>query len=522
MHDFEASASDYASGLTKLKRRLVLNTLLNAVGTGWGFLISLLLTPFLLRALGKESYGVWILITSFSVASGYLSLLEFGFGSSIVKYVAEYNARREISQLNVIVSAGLYLFGGIGIFSAIALVIFGAFFLTRVFSIPADLVPTARLLLYILAIQILFEFPGLVFFAVLGGLQRFELLRAIEIARLGLYALLLVVLLSNGFGLVALGLTNLVITAGRTTLMATLSLRLLPQFKLASSLTRRTLGNIAKYSGQIFVLRINAVVYDQMDKAIIGALLTSTLLTDYDIANKIQNLVLASITFTNSLMVPAASELNAMEDRVRLQTLFLKGTKYTLAICLPLAVAIMVLAEPLIRMWIGPKYVYDAGITRLFVSYLIWAPLTSIGYNIMIGIGQVRPLIWVQSITTAINLIVSLVLASRIGVAGVIWGTVIASALALAPYLWHFLKTLNISWGRFWHEAMEPTYPIVVLFAMLLYSANQLLAPDSFLTLAGFGLAGMMVYGALFAVFGLTGDERSMLLHVISFRGSGP
>src|SRR5512142_389624 len=215
-----------------MKRRLVLNTFLNALGTGWGFLISLALTPFLIHVLGREAYGTWILVTSFSVVSGYLSLLDFGFQTSIVKFVAEHHARGETDALHQVIGAGLYLFAIIGAVAAVALFLFAQLFLTRVFSIPPDLAGVTRLLLDLLAVQVLFEFPGLIFSGILEGLQRYDLLRGIEITRLGLYALILVVLLLSGYGLIALGVTTLFIAIIRILVLGWLTWRLLPGLRL--------------------------------------------------------------------------------------------------------------------------------------------------------------------------------------------------------------------------------------------------------------------------------------------------
>jgi O-antigen/teichoic acid export membrane protein len=502
-----------------MKRRLIFNTLLNAIGTGWGFLVSLALTPFLIRTLGKEAYGVWILVMSFSVASGYLSVLDLGIQTSIVKLVAEYHARQETDALNQVVSAGLYLFTVLGALGAATVALFARLFLTRVFNIPPELADVTRLLLYLLAVQVLFEFPGLVFAGILEGLQRYDLLRGIEIFRLALYALILVVLLSRGYGLISLGVTTAAIAVTRTLILVALSWRLLPTLRLVRRLGAEMLRRVAGLSGQYYVLRLNAVVYYQMDKAIIGILLTSTLLTDYDIASKIQNLVVASIGIISPMTFPAASHLDASEDQARLQELFLKGTKYTLASCLPVAVSAFVLARSLISVWIGPDYAHDAGITRLFVSYLFMGSAVAVGFNMMMGMGRTRPLIWIQVITTAINLIASVVLTLWLGVAGVIWGTVIGTALAFVPYLWHFLTTLEITWSRFWRETLWPTYSVAAVFAVLLYIGNRLVMPNNLWTLAGLALTGMAVYGLMFVALSMSSEERKMLLRTAISRG---
>jgi O-antigen/teichoic acid export membrane protein len=297
--------------------------------------------------------------------------------------------------------------------------------------------------------------------------------------------------------------------------MVLLSYRLLPTLHLVWRLGWKVYQHILSFSSQIFILRINAVVYNQMDKAIIGALLISTLLTDYDIANKIQSLVLASLTLTSSLMVPAASQLDAIQDETQLQELFVKGTKYTIALCLPAAIFTLVFAEAIIRYWIGPDYVHDAGITRLYLVYLFYLPITVVGYNMMIGMNRVQPLIRTQIATTLVNLAVSVVLVNSVGMAGVIWGTLIGNALTLYPYLRHFLTTLKVPWARFWNESLRPTYSVALLFALLLYAVVRRQAIGSLTELAALGSGGLVVYGGLFFALGLGSAERRALLTAI-------
>ena len=193
-----------------IKRRFALTSLFNAIGIGLSFAVSLIVIPLMLKSLGQEAYGVWVLVTAFSVVSGYLSLLDLGVQSAIVKFVAEYHARKEFEKINQIFSSGLYLFGGLGLLGASALVLFAQIFLTRVFNIPPRLIDVTRLMFFLLATQILFEFPGLIFSAAMDGIQRYDLQRIIMIVYVILYSSALVVLLLCGYGLLALSFLPIV------------------------------------------------------------------------------------------------------------------------------------------------------------------------------------------------------------------------------------------------------------------------------------------------------------------------
>ena len=64
------------------------------VNIGLGSLIPFVYTPIMLRLLGQSEYGLYSLANS---VVGYLSLLSFGLGSTIVRYVAN-TGQKEIKS----------------------------------------------------------------------------------------------------------------------------------------------------------------------------------------------------------------------------------------------------------------------------------------------------------------------------------------------------------------------------------------------------------------------------------------
>lgn len=57
-----------------------------------GSIIPMFYTPVMLKLLGKSEYGLYSLANS---AVSYLSLLSFGFGSTILRYLAKYRAEND-------------------------------------------------------------------------------------------------------------------------------------------------------------------------------------------------------------------------------------------------------------------------------------------------------------------------------------------------------------------------------------------------------------------------------------------
>ena len=81
---------------------------------GLGSIIPFIYTPIMLRLLGQSEYGLYSLANS---VVGYLSLLSFGLGSTIVRYVAKYRAEGNKEQEEKVV--GLF----ISMYSALALLV---------------------------------------------------------------------------------------------------------------------------------------------------------------------------------------------------------------------------------------------------------------------------------------------------------------------------------------------------------------------------------------------------------------
>ena len=70
--------------------------------------IGILLVPFLLKTLGNYEYGVYKLLLS---TASYLSVLDFGIGGTITRYVVKYNTENKQREKENFVAMGLVIYG---------------------------------------------------------------------------------------------------------------------------------------------------------------------------------------------------------------------------------------------------------------------------------------------------------------------------------------------------------------------------------------------------------------------------
>ena len=85
-----------------IKKKIVRNTAANAFMNLWRYAVNFFLLPFIILHVGVEDYGLYLLVGAFV---GYFGLLDLGVGTSLVKYIAEYNAKGDKERINKMVNS---------------------------------------------------------------------------------------------------------------------------------------------------------------------------------------------------------------------------------------------------------------------------------------------------------------------------------------------------------------------------------------------------------------------------------
>jgi O-antigen/teichoic acid export membrane protein len=181
--------------------------ILRNVGSSWfalgvNVMVGIFLSPYIIHHLGDDAFGLWVII--FSV-TGYYGLFDLGIRSSIVRYVAKYSATEEHDELNRLINTAMFSYTGIGVVS-MAITLIAAYYVNSIFRIQPEFVLTARWLLLMVGASVSVGFPLGVFSGILEGLQRFYLLNFTSISSTLIRAVLIVIALQRGRGLLTVAL----------------------------------------------------------------------------------------------------------------------------------------------------------------------------------------------------------------------------------------------------------------------------------------------------------------------------
>jgi O-antigen/teichoic acid export membrane protein len=404
-------------------------------GRGLTVVLSLVTVPLTLNYLGPERYGVWLTISS---VIALLAFTDLGIGSGLLNALTRtmaHNelavARRQISSAFVLLTlvavalCGLFVVsyplvpwtsvlaassGGAASEAGPALAAWAACF---VIGMPLGIAAQVRL-----ARQ-----EGYVahFTAAAGNLAAFATLLAAVMSRQGLPVL---VLAMAGPPLIASAINGI-------TLFGRDAPQLRPSFQLADFSTG---VGLLRAGFLFFVLQIAIAVAFTSDTLVVAHVLGATAVAEYGVVSKLFVLPLALVAIALSPLWPAYGDAIARGDIVWARLTLRRSLKTGLLIAVPVATVLVVFGLPIITFWVGTSV---SPPFALLLGFGIWVVLSTVGNCVAMllnGAHEIRLQAAAAAVMAVVNLAVSIWLTSQIGVAGVIWGTVIAyAALVLVP-----------------------------------------------------------------------------------------
>ncbi len=264
-------------------------------------------------------------------------------------------------------------------------------------------------------------------------------------------------------------------------------------------------------AGWLLVVELSTLVSYALDRVILGAFRSPARVGLYEGPLRAHNLLYALGGALAVPTVPTASRYVAEGDVRRLRELVLRGTRYTLALFVPLCVTLMALARPLLDAWLGGRYAEGAAALTILVSYWILYGGLVVTPGFLVGAGRAREVALIMSAAAALNLALTLALTPELGLEGPAVGTAVAFTLAFPFLLRQGLQVSGATLGDLARRAWWPAYSLGALLAGVLVAVRLLLEPSGVAAVAGIGLAAVGAYWIAFWVLWLDPGERALV-----------
>ncbi|OGZ62615.1 MAG: hypothetical protein A3C58_02835 [Candidatus Staskawiczbacteria bacterium RIFCSPHIGHO2_02_FULL_34_10] len=497
------------------KRVITNNIKYNLVSQGVGFVVGLMMFPFIVSHVGKEVYGAYLLVTTFI---GYFGVLDFGVGAAIPKYIAEFVGKDDLKGANKIINASLFFYTIVGFFVATSLLIL-SFYFDHIFHIEPANVIIMRHLFWVAAGASLLIWPGRTFDSVLYGLQRFDWLSISNIAATILTAISAYFIFTHNLGMVwFVALFYFFII-----LRCLVSYIIVRYYTLKTAIhfpyfDRETSKMIFGFSFFLFLSGLLSLFIFNFDSFVIGAFASISAVTLYGVGYGLQNGFRAINSFIVGPILPAGAELEGKNEQDKQKELLFRGTKYMTMIFVPGVIITIIFAKLFINNWMGVGFAESILPAQVLISFWMFGSIINVGASLATTKGYVKVFFKINLLNALLNIGLSLALVRPLGILGVVLGTTIPMILVDFPLsLYQILKIMKVSFKDFFNLAIKKNLGVYLFAIIASVLALKFFQPvNVFLTIGEMGI----VYGIVMLVgfyFFLSPKERKEILFMIKF-----
>jgi O-antigen/teichoic acid export membrane protein len=456
-----------------------------------GFLVPRLISD----QLGQATLGVWDFAWSFV---SYFGLVQLGMGGSIGRYVALHRAKNDAVGLSRSVSTIAIFQRSVG-WLALVLALVSAWWILPLFGARlAESMNTARWVLLLLGTEIALSISLSVYGAVIVGCHRWDLHNSVSAVTYGLVAVGMIGGLLLGGGLPGLALVHCTIMTGAELVRLRVAFRICPELRIERRLASWTVfKEQARYSVKSLIPSISNLLSNQALSLLITAFLGPASLAVFSRSRALMTTLQTLTVKFGMIVIPTASALQAKNDQQALRITLLTTAAIISSLALPILIAIGVLGDSLIRLWMGDTYVLHGlvailcvGTYATLVQEPVWSLLSGMNLHGRVALAKLGAAVGSALLLTA-------------GLWFLHWGLLGAAVCFALPQLlidglvtpWYACHLLGVSKRLFlWQVFLRPIC-CVLPFAITLGSAAILF------TIRPLEAFGTMILGCLLSAW---------------------
>lgn len=427
--------------------------------------MGLVYTPICVRFLGNSEYG---LITFAQSLISYLSILDMGFGSAVVRYCSR--AKEQGEDESVLYGFFLVLFSIIGVVALVlGLFLYGNLETTFSSGLSSHELLKLKPIFLLLLINVVLGFPSGVFSSIVSAHEKFVFLRVSVILKSLLTHLINILVLFLGFR--SITITFITVLFSLLVYCANVYycfVRLHVTFKFAR-LDKCFYKDIISYSFFIFIGMLGGQLYDETDKIVLGKFVGSEEVAVYGIGVTFYTYFkLMALNITN-VFFPMINKLSVGENSIeQLSKLFNRIARILIVALGFILLGFTFFGKEFTILWVGESYINSYWIALIIMvpNLVPWAQ--SLGTSILEALNKHRVNSIMYIVIAVINVIISIPLAIRFGGIGAALGTAIGTILGRWLFLnYYYDHAIGLDIKGFWKEFINigvRFIPIVIIF----------------------------------------------------------
>ena len=490
---------------------IILSYLLIAVD----IIVGILFVPFLLKSLGDQEYGLYKLMLS---TASYLSVLDFGIGGTITRYVVKFRTEQKRKDEENFLAMGFLIYALLALI--IILIAFGvAFCIPKIYavSINPEQFKYAQLIFMLICGQMAVTLFNHAYNGLLLAYEKYVYQKIVSIVKILLRVLLLIVLISSTKSAVVIAIVDLALS---------FSLVVFNHFyckrKLKCKIKLHAWDwKLAKEAGVFTLAILLQSIINQfnsnVDTIVLGIYVSTAVISMYSLVLQMFNMYSSLSTAVSSIYLPSLSKaVFAGESDDQITDRIIKPSRIQLVILLLALTGFILFGKQFINVWVGSEY-FEVYLLSCII--LISATL-ELSQNTITAILKAKNKLhgktFILGLSTIVNVILTFILVPKIGALGATIGTafsLVFGYVLVLNFYYHFKIKINMI------TYYKKTYKGILLSAIIACIIG--IPINIYLPLGGW--LGFIVKAVIYAIIyfviiyflGLNDEERNFVSNKI-------
>lgn len=433
--------------------------------------IQFIIQVILARLLVPKDFGIIGMITVFIALSQ--SFIDSGFTNALIR---EKEPSQEdystVFYFNLVVAVLMYI-----------ILFFSAGSISRFFKEPQLIV-----ILRVIALVLIFNSFGLIQRTMLTKNINFKIQTKISIISSILSGIVAIVFAYMGFGVWSLVIRTLVMQLIQSFLLCKYN-KWIPSFVFSINSFKKYFN----FGWKLLVSGLINTLYNNLYYLIIGKAFSASDLGYYTNAQRLRDVASQSIsTSVQKVGYPVLSSIKDDEDRLKQG--YRKIIKTSVYLTFPLMIGLAAVANPLIRLIFGSKWINSIQYFQILCLSGMLYPLHSINLNILQVKGRSDLFLGLEIIKKIIGLLsIVIVLYFKLGIMGLVWALVITSFFSYFLNAYYSAELINYSTMQQLKD-VAPAFIASIVMGIIVYLSEAILPNSDLIKLLVQTLLGGVVY----------------------------
>lgn len=494
--------------------RIIFNTAVSYVALLLKLFVGLFSVRLVLKALGEENYGVFVIVGGLV---GMLDILNTDMTNTSMRYLAHSLGNKDKREVYVTFNSTLVIHYIIGAFTVILLEIAGPLMFKYIVNIPESRMWAAKIIYQFMIVTTFMTVIAVPYDAVTNAHEKIWMLSVFDmvtvVLRLGIAVSLLYY---EGDRLILYGLLLMLLQVAMRLVKAMYAKRHFPECRRLdrNMISKSRMREIMSYTGWNLFGSISALGARHLRSIVVNYFFGVRLNAAQGVANQVANPVNKIVTGMTRAINPQIMKSEGGGERNRMKFIVFISAKYSTFLMAIFSIPVILEAPLLLNVWLETVPQYAVLFTQISIAGMLMEKFTYQLTPAINAVGKIRGYQVCHAIGNLVYLPIAFVLFSRGYSPAVIYWLSFLSLTCNAVSRFYFGR--KVAGILFWEYVKSAILPALIpmTIATVFVLVPYFLIPSGWINLVVVTLLFCVVFLVLFWLLGINKVERARWLGI--------